>query len=87
MHDIMSRFSHLDPEDYIGLATTLPFTDNDTVFILSITIVDDLVFEPTEQFNISLSTNSDGCAISPGNEIVPVVVMDNGEMLHNAHCS
>ena len=79
-------YSHLGPEDYIEITTTLTFTDTVTSIAQSIGIVDDLLFEPTEQFSISLSTNSDGCAISPGNEIVPVFIMDNGEMLYNAHC-
>ena len=62
------------------------FTDTVTTQSLSIDIVDDLVFEPTEHFNISLSTSSDGCNIPPGNAIVPVYVVDDGEILHNTHC-
>lgn len=81
-----SCFFHLDPEDYIGLTTTLTFTETVTTQSLSIDIVDDLVFEPTEHFNISLSTSSDGCVISPGNAIVPVYIMDDGEILYNTHC-
>ena len=81
-----SCFFHLDPEDYIGLTTTLTFTAFVTTQSLSIDIVDDLVFESTEHFNISLSTSSDGCVISPGNEIVQVYIMDDGEILHNTHC-
>ena len=65
----------------------LTFTDTVTTQSLSIDIVDDLVFEPTEHFNISLSTSSEGCTIAPGNEIVPVSVMDDGEILHNTHCT
>ena len=74
------------PDDYTALTTVVTFTDTVTTQSLSINIVDDLVFEPTEHFNISLSTSSDGCVISPGNAIVPVYVMDDGEMLHNSHC-
>ena len=74
-------FSHSAPEDYIGLTTTLTFTDTVTTQLLSIDIVDDLVFEPTEHFNISLSTSSDGCAIAPGNEIVQVYIVDDGKIL------
>ena len=74
-------FSYSAPEDYIGLTTTLTFTDTVTTQSLSIDIVDDLVFEPTEHFNISLSTTSDGCVISPGNEIVQVYIIDDGKIL------
>ena len=79
-------FSCLAPDDYTALTTVVTFTDTVTTQSLSIDIVDDLVFESTEHFNISLSTSSDGCNISPGNAIVPVYVMDDGEMLHNSHC-
>ena len=79
--------SCLAPDDYTALTTVVTFTDTVTTQSLSINIVDDLVFEPTEHFNISLSTSSDGCVIPPGNAIVPVYVMDDGEMLHNqSHC-
>ena len=78
--------SCLAPDDYTALTTVITFTDTVTTQSLSIDIVDDLVFEPTEHFNISLSTSSDGCNIPPGNAIVPVYVMDDGEMLHNSHC-
>ena len=54
---------------------------------VDITIVDDLDFEPVEHFNISLSTSSDGYVISPGNELVPVYITDDGEILSNAHCT
>ena len=79
--------THLDPEDYTKLTKALTFTDTITTIPVSIDIEDDLVFEPTERFNISLSTSSDGCAISPGNEITPVYIMDNGEIMHNACCT
>ena len=79
-------FTYSAPEDYIALTTTLTFTDTVTTQSLSIDIVDDLVFEQTEHFNISLSTTSDGCVIAPGNAIVPVYVMDDGEILYNTHC-
>ena len=77
--------SCLAPDDYTVITTVLTFTDTVTTQSLSINIVDDLVFEPTEHFNISLSTSSDGCDIPPGNAIVPVYVMDNGETIHTAH--
>ena len=78
--------THLDPEDYTKLTKALTFTDTITTLPVSIDVEDDLVFEPTERFNISLSISSDGCAISLGNEIIPVYIMDNGEIMHNAHC-
>ena len=77
--------THLDPEDYTKLTKALTFTDTIATIPVSIDIEDDLVFEPTERFNISISTSSDGCAISPGNEIIPVYIIDNGEIMHNAH--
>ena len=79
--------TRLDPEDYTKLTKALTFTDTITSIPVSIDIEDDLVFEPTEHFNISLSTSSDGCAISPGNEIIPVYIMDNGEIMLSAHCT
>ena len=78
--------THLDPEDYTKLTEALTFTDTITTLPVSIDVEDDLVFEPTERFNISLSTSSDGCAISLRNEIIPVYIMDNGEIMHNVHC-
>ena len=78
-------FSCLAPDDYTALTTVLTFSNTVTTQSLSINIVDDLVFEPTEHFNISLSTSSDGCVIPPGNAIVPVYVMDDGETIHIAH--
>ena len=78
--------THLDPEDYTKLTKALTFTDTITTLPVSIDIEDDLVFEPTERFNISLSISSDGCAISLGNETIPVYIIDNGEIMHNAHC-
>ena len=54
---------------------------------MNITIVDDLEFEPVEHFNISLSTSSEGYAIYPGNELVPVYITDDGEILNSAHCT
>ena len=79
-------FSYLAPEDYIGITVPVFYDITTTTVSVSIDIVDDLVFEPTEHFNISLSTSSDGCVISPGNEIVQVYIMDDGEILHNTHC-
>ena len=77
--------SCLASDDYTAFTTMVTFTDTVTTQSLSIDIVDDLVFEPTEHFNISLSTSSDGCNIPPGNAIVPVYVMDDGEKIHIAH--
>ena len=76
--------SYSAPDDYTAFTTEVTFTDTVTTQTLSIDIVDDLVFEPTEHFNISLSTSSDGCNIPPGNAIVPVYVMDDGEKIHIA---
>ena len=59
----------------------LQFSATVTSLPVNIDIVDDLVFESTERFNISLSTTSDGCVISPGNEIIPVYILDDGETL------
>ena len=52
---------------------------------LSVNIVEDLIFEPTEHFNLSVSTSSDGCTIP--DPIVDVYIMDDGETMyiHNAH--
>ena len=82
-----SCFTHLDPEDYIRITKTLTFIDTVTNIPVNITIVDDLEFEPVEHFNISLSTSSDGYVISPGNELVPVFITDDGEIVNNAHCT
>ena len=43
----------------------------------SINILDDLVFEPTKYFNLSLSTNSPDCIIP--NPLVRVTILDDGE--------
>ena len=43
----------------------------------SINIIEDLVFEPTESFNLSLSTSSPDCIIP--NPLVPVTILDDGE--------
>jgi len=43
----------------------------------SIDILDDLVFEPSEYFNLSLSTSSPDCEIP--NPLVPVTILDDGE--------
>ena len=82
-----SFFTHLDPEDYIRITETLTFTDTITSIPVNITIVDDLDYEPVEHFNISLSTSSDGYIISPGNELVPVYITDDGEILNNVYCT
>ena len=74
-------FSYLAPEDYIGITVPVFYDITTTTVSVSIDIVDDLVFEPTERFNISLSTSSDGCVISPGNEIVQVYIVDDGKIL------
>ena len=50
---------------YIGLTTTVRFTGSVTSFLLSIDIVENLLLEPTEHFNISLSTSSEECVNSP----------------------
>ena len=74
-------FSYLAPEDYIGITVPVFYDITTTTVSVSIDIVDDLVFEPTEHFNISLSTSSDGCVILPGNEIVQVYIVDDGKIL------
>ena len=68
-------------EDYdanimpIGFAT---FTSGSTTPMQrSIDILDDLVFEPSEYFNLSLSTSSPDCEIP--NPLVPVTILDDGE--------
>jgi len=47
---------------------------------LSVSITEDLVFEPTEHFNLSISTTSDGCTIP--DPIVDVYIMDDGETIY-----
>jgi len=47
---------------------------------LSVSITEDLIFEPTEHFNLSISTTSDGCTIA--DPIVDVYIMDDGERKH-----
>ena len=47
---------------------------------LSVSITEDLIFEPTEHFNLSISTTSDGCTIP--DPIVDVYIMDDGERKH-----
>lgn len=81
--------SYLVADDYIELnpPVILQFSATVTSLPVTINIVDDLVFEPIERFNISLSTTSDGCVISPGNENIPVYILDDGETLctHTLH--
>ena len=55
----------LQRTSYIGLTTTVRFTGSVTSFLLSIDIVENLLLEPTEHFNISLSTSSEECVNSP----------------------
>jgi len=51
----------------------------------SVNILDDLVLEPTESFNLSLSTSSPDCNIP--NPLVPVTIMDDGEQYYSySHC-
>ena len=47
---------------------------------LSVSITEDLIFEPTEHFNLSISTTSDGCTIP--DPIVDVYIIDDGERKH-----
>ena len=47
----------------------------------SVNILDDLVLEPTESFNLSLSTSSPDCSIP--NPLVPVTIMDDGEQYYS----
>ena len=43
----------------------------------SVNILEDLVFEPTKSFSLSLSTSSLDCDIP--NPLVPVTILDDGE--------
>ena len=52
---------------------------------LSVNILEDLVFEPTESFSLSLSTSSPDCSIP--NPLVPVTILDDGEERFSCcHC-
>ena len=50
---------------------------------LSVSIMEDLIFEPTEHFNLSISTTSDGCTIP--DPTVDVYIMDDGETKYTMH--
>ena len=52
---------------------------------LSVNIVEDLIFEPTEHFNLSVSTSSDGCTIP--DPIIDVYIMDDGETMYIHTCT
>jgi len=47
---------------------------------LSVSITEDLIFERTEHFNLSISTTSDGCTIP--DPIIDVYIMDDGKRKH-----
>ena len=77
----MHVFSYSAPDDFTAInpAMILVFNNAVTSLPVSIDITDDLVFEPTEHFNISLSTTSDGCSIP--DPIIPVYIKDDGERM------
>ena len=65
--------------DYDAVTTSATFTSGSANSMQqSINIIEDLDFEPTEEFSISLSTSSPDCTIPT--PLIPVTILDDGEI-------
>jgi len=68
-------------EDYDANVSPIPFVTfqfgGTGPMPRSVSVLEDLVFEPTESFSLSLSTSSPDCSIP--NPLVPVTILDDGE--------